>query len=107
MPDENKGKRKLSKNMRRLNLVYKIVMATLGGVNIVFSAFPEIPTIYFKVVSVLGLMFPIMWSNILDGCKEYEEQATPQSSEATSPSSESPPISSPSSELDVSLHSEV
>ena len=79
-------RRKLSKNMRRCNLAYKIIMAVIGGANVALANFAEVPEIYFKVFSVLGVVFPLVWSNILDGCKEYEEQATPIDS-PNSPSS--------------------
>ena len=61
--------RKLPRYMRRLNLVYKVILA--------FAAIGDIPTIYFEVVSVVASAFPIIWSQILDASKEYHAVLTP------------------------------
>ena len=69
--------RKLPRFMRRMNLAYKIIMAIISGVSIIFAALGDIPTIYFEVVSVVASAFPIIWSQILDASKEYTAALTP------------------------------
>ena len=81
--------RKLPRYMRRLNLVYKVILALISGVSIVFAAIGDIPTIYLEVVSVVASAFPIIWSQILDASKEYHAALTP----SDTPKVETPPDS--------------
>ena len=71
------GEKKIPKPVRKLNLMYKIVMALLAGLSLIFSAFTEISPIYYKVVSVFSSAFPVIWSQILDATKTYESEQTP------------------------------
>ena len=50
-------KRKLSKPMRRMNLVYKIIMAILAGVSFILATLTDIHELYCQVVSVLVVHF--------------------------------------------------
>ena len=80
--------RKLPRYMRRLNLAYKIILAIISGLSIIFAAVGDIPVIYFEVVSVVSSAFPIIWSQILDASKEYHSALTP----AETPKVETPPV---------------
>ena len=71
------GEKKIPKPIRKLNLAYKVVMAMLAGLSLIFSAFTEIHPIYYKVVSVFSSAFPVIWSQILDATKTYEAEQTP------------------------------
>ena len=85
------GEKKIPKPIRKLNLAYKVVMAMLAGLSLIFSAFAEIDPIYYKVVSVFSSAFPVIWSQILDATKTYESEQTP----TNSPSEGSPEHTSP------------
>ena len=80
--------RKLSKTMRKLNLVQKVVMGILAGVSLMLATLTDTSEIYYQFVSVFSSAFPIVWSQILDACKDYESQQTP---EVLSPASDTPP----------------
>ena len=80
--------RKLSKTMRRLNLVQKVIMGILAGVSLMLASLTDTDDLYYKIVSVFSSAFPIAWSYILDACKEYENDKTPALS---------PPVVSPAS----------
>lgn len=69
--------RKLSKPMRRINLVYKIFMSLLAGLNVFLASFSKAPQIYFEIVSILSSACPVVWSQILDACKDYSGESTP------------------------------
>ena len=71
------GEKKIPKPIRKLNLAYKVIMAMLAGLSLIFSAFADIDPIYYKVVSVFSSAFPVIWSQILDATKTYEAEATP------------------------------
>ena len=77
-------RRKLSKPLRRANLVYKIIMAVLAGVSFSLATLTDTHTLYYQIVSVLSSAFPVVWTQILDACKQYEDDRTP------SPSPEAP-----------------
>ena len=81
--------RKLSKTMRRLNLVQKIIMGILAGVSLMLASLTDTDDLYFEIVSVFSSAFPIAWSYILDACKEYENDKTP---EANSPARSTPKL---------------
>ena len=81
-------KRKLSKSMRKINLLYKIIMALLAGISLILATLTDTHEIYYQIVSVFSSAFPIVWSQILDGCKEYESERTP---EILSPARNTPP----------------
>ena len=82
-------KRKLSKPMRKINLLYKIIMALLAGVSFILATLTDTHEIYYQVVSVFSSAFPVIWSQILDACKDYETQQTP---EVLSPARNTPPL---------------
>ena len=71
-------KRKLSKPMRRMNLAYKIIMALLAGVSFILATLTDTHEIYYQVVSVFSSAFPVIWSQVLDACKDYEAQQRPE-----------------------------
>ena len=70
--------RKLSKTMRKLNLIQKVVMGILAGVSLMLATLTDTSEIYYQFVSVFSSAFPIVWSQILDACKDYESQQTPE-----------------------------
>ena len=80
--------RKLSKTMRKMNLAYKVIMALLAGLSLMLASLTDTNEIYFQIVSVFSSAFPIIWSQVLDACKDYENDKTPT---ALSPASDSPP----------------
>lgn len=82
--DTTHTSRKLSKNMRRANLVYQVLLSCLGGLNLVFIMLDFIPEEYFEVLSVLESVFPVVWTHILDACKQYVNDATPSSPQSPS-----------------------
>ena len=73
-------RRKLPKPLRAANLVYKIIMAVMAGLSLIFATMTDIDSIYYQVVSVFSSAFPVIWSQILDACKQYEEERTPEPS---------------------------
>ena len=76
--------RKLPRGLRKANVLYKVVMASLSGVSVCLTAFSDVDPMYFQVVSILGTAFPVVWTQVLDACKQYEEEKTP--TEPVSPS---------------------
>ena len=66
--------------MRRVNLGYKVIMAMLAGASVVLATLGGIDEMYFQIVSVFSSAFPIVWSQILDACKEYENEKSPSPS---------------------------
>ena len=90
------AQRKLSKTMRKLNLIQKVVMGILAGVSLMLATLTDTNEIYYQFVSVFSSAFPIVWSQILDACKEYESQETPSPSPTTlSPASNTPNSTTP------------
>ena len=88
--------RKLSKTMRKLNLIQKVVMGILAGVSLMLATLTNTDEIYYQFVSVFSSAFPIVWSQILDACKDYESEQTPSPSPPVlSPASNTPKPSSP------------
>ena len=63
--------------MRRVNLIYKVFMSLLAGINIFLASFSKTPQLYFEIVSILTSACPVVWSQILDACKDYSDDATP------------------------------
>ena len=60
-------------------------MASLTGVNVFLMAMDssdsfKVSKVYFEVVSILVTAFPIIWSKILDECKAYVDDLTPNNS---------------------------
>ena len=84
--------RKLSKTMRKLNLIQKVVMGILAGISLMLATLTDTSEIYYQFVSVFSSAFPIVWSQILDACKDYESQETPTT---LSPASDTPKVESP------------
>ena len=88
--------RKLSKTMRKLNLIQKVVMGILAGISLMLATLTDTSEIYYQFVSVFSSAFPIVWSQILDACKDYESEQTPMPSPpALSPASDTPKADSP------------
>ena len=88
--------RKLSKTMRKLNLIQKVVMGMLAGITLMLATLTDTNEMYYQFVSVFSSAFPIAWSQILDACKEYESQETPSPSPTTlSPASNTPNSTTP------------
>ena len=52
-------------------------MSLLAGLNIFLASFSKTPQLYFEVVSILTSACPVVWSQILDACKDYSDDATP------------------------------
>ena len=88
--------RKLSKTMRKMNLAYKVIMAVLAGVSLMLATLTDTNEIYYQFVSVFSSAFPIVWSQVLDACKNYESEETPMPSPTTlTPASNTPKADSP------------
>lgn len=98
------AQRKLSKTMRKLNLAYKVVMAILAGVSLMLATLTDTSEIYYQFVSVFSSAFPIVWSQVLDACKNYENEQTPSASPPTySPAADTPKRHSPDRYEDVDV----
>ena len=71
-------------------------MALLPGVSLMLATLTDTDAIYYKFVSVFSSAFPIVWSQVLDACKNYESEQTPSPSPTTlSPASNTPKSESP------------
>ena len=84
----NVQRRKLSRNWRKANLAYQIIIGAIGGLNAVLtsiSGYIDIPTYYFQVLSVLMSFIPLGWSRLLDLVKSYEDDLTPNATPTTTP----------------------
>ena len=86
------AQRKLSKTMRKMNLAYKVIMAVLAGVSLMLATLTDTDKIYYQFVSVFSSAFPVVWSQVLDACKNYESEETPTT---LSPASNTPKADSP------------
>ena len=84
-------------SVRKANVVYKVLMAGMSGLSVCLTAFSDIDPIYFQVVSILGTAFPVIWTQVLDPCKQYEEEKTPTEGTPT----EAP--ASPSEDLKIEI----
>ena len=82
------GTRKLPRSMRMANFIYQILTACLAGINLIFSTLSFVPIQYFEVVSVIASVFPVIWTHILDACKQYINDTTPASTQPSSPRSD-------------------
>ena len=71
------AQRKLSKTMRKMNRAYKVIMALLAGVSLMLATLTDTDAIYYKFVSVFSSAFPVVWSQVLDACKNYESEEIP------------------------------
>ena len=64
-------------------------MGILAGISLMLATLTDTSEIYYQFVSVFSSAFPIVWSQILDACKDYESQQTPEvlspASDTTSP----------------------
>ena len=90
------AQRKLSKTMRKMNLAYKVIMAVLAGVSLMLATLTDTDKIYYQFVSVFSSAFPVVWSQVLDACKNYESEETPMPSPTgLSPASNTPKGESP------------
>ena len=90
------AQRKLSKTMRKMNLAYKVIMAVLAGVSLMLATLTDTDALYYKFVSVFSSAFPVVWSQVLDACKNYESEETPMPSPTgLSPASNTPKVESP------------
>lgn len=84
------AERKLPKSVRKLNVVYQILLALLGVTNsllLVIESSDEvtIPKIYYEICSIALAGLPIVWSKFLDSMKEYHNNLTPNDSINESP----------------------
>ena len=71
-------------------------MGILAGISLMLATLTDTNEIYYQFVSVFSSAFPIMWSQILDACKEYEDDKTPEPSPPVlSPASNTPKSDSP------------
>ena len=85
--------RKLPRWMRKLNVVYQILLSMLTVGNsllVVVEADKDIdvPKIYYEICSIGLAALPVVWSKFLDSMKEYHKDLTPNDSV-----NESPPVS--------------
>ena len=79
-----------------MNLAYKVIMALLAGVSLMLATLTDTNEIYYQFVSVFSSAFPVVWSQVLDACKNYESEETPSPSPTTlSPASNTPKAESP------------
>ena len=79
-----------------MNLAYKVIMAVLAGVSLMLATLTDTDAIYYKFVSVFSSAFPVVWSQVLDACKNYESEQTPSPSPTTlSPASNTPKSNTP------------
>ena len=59
-------------------------MIVLAGVNMFLMALNQSKTVhvselYFEIFAALITIVPVLWSNVLDKCKEFQEEETPLS----------------------------
>ena len=68
--------------MRKINTGYQIILGTLAGINTVLASqsYFEVPETYYKVCSIIMAAAPIIWTNVLDKCKDYQADLTPSAS---------------------------
>ena len=79
-------KRKLSKTLRKANLVYQIFMAIIMPITSFLLAIgTDVNELYFQIISFITPIIPVVWSNILDACKKYEDELTPENTPENSP----------------------
>ena len=79
--DDARAKRRLPKSLRRANLVYQIIMALIMPLTSLLLAIgTDVNELYFQITSFIVPIIPVIWSNILDACKKYEEEQTPEPS---------------------------
>ena len=79
--EDDTRKRKLPKSLRRANLVYQIIMALIMPLTSLLLAIgTDVDELYFQIISFIAPIIPVIWSNILDACKKYEEEQTPEPS---------------------------
>ena len=84
-------KRRLPKSLRIANLIYQIFMAVIAPfISLVLIISTDIDALYYQILSFILPVIPVIWSNILDACKKYEEEKSPTPSPERSDSS-SPP----------------
>ena len=81
-------KRKIPKPIRKLNFLYKVLMALLTGINLALSVFSDVNDLYYKIVSVIISILPVVWSEILDATKIYIDDKTPSPLSPASPNNE-------------------
>ena len=72
------------------------MMGILAGISLMLATLTDTSEIYYQFVSVFSSAFPIVWSQILDACKDYESEQTPSPSPTTlSPACNTPKGESP------------
>lgn len=86
-------RRKLPKPFRIANLVYQFVMIILTGVNTILvgvnaSNIATIPAEYFEFFAVIATVIPVVWTNLLNECKTYVDEGTPQTQSPIPPATE-------------------
>ena len=85
--------RKLPRWMRKVNVVYQILLSLLTVANsllVVIEADEDlnVPKVYYEFCSIGLAALPVVWSKFLDSMKEYHQSLTPNDS-----LNESPPVS--------------
>ena len=68
-------RRRLSRNMRVVNLIYQFLMVALSGINMLLISFNNaksinIPDVYFEISTVVLSIVPVIWTNFLNICKK-------------------------------------
>ena len=69
-------RRSLTKSMRVVNFFYKLILGLLSGVNFTMMMLNanvkkiHISEFYFETMSVVLAVIPILWSYVLDSCKD-------------------------------------
>ena len=69
-------RRSLTKSMRVVNFFYKLTLGLLSGVNFTMMMLNanvkkiHISEFYFETMSVVLAVIPILWSYVLDSCKD-------------------------------------
>ena len=69
--------KKLPRYMRRLNLIYKILMIGMAVVNTGLIMLNWGTTVYYEVFSAISTLVPVFWSKVLDETKIYIDDLTP------------------------------
>ena len=82
--------RKLPRWVRKLNVVYQLLLLALMGANGVFAVLEsnadiEVPKVYYQICSVALAALPVAWTKFLDSMKEYQDTLTPTNSVSHSP----------------------
>ena len=96
------SERKLPRWIRKLNIVYQLILTFLGCANFVLtyldgSTSLDVPKVYFEICASLLAIIPVVWSKFLDTMKQYQAELTPDNTISVSSQSSHTPPPSPSS----------